>query len=428
MPRKGSSIRVRKSGRYEARYRDPEGKMRGKVFGTEAEAKAFLIDTRKQVQDKTWSDPDLGRMSFAQVSAQWLAHERERQSARPTTIDGYERTLRVYAEPVFGSRQIASITSAQLETWVAGLTKNGKPVAARTKRSAFFPVQATLSYAARHRIIRYNPCADVRLPEGKATVKGHFLTREEVAAIAAEAEKITARTTPKNNVPEYEDEAADYRVYGLMIRFAAGTGLRASEMAGLRVRDLLVDEDKNQRLVNVERTVKKKHPADWVVDEPKTERSTRKVPILDDDLLNELRAYLADHPCKEDPDAPLWPGRNQRGRLVYGTSENPHYWNQSAFYRAVFVPAVAAAGIETGKDERVRWHDLRHTCVSQWLEDGHLMYEVSRWAGHSSLAFTDRVYAHLAENPDYTMAVARTMAAKAAQKAPVLALPTAEAG
>lgn len=415
MPRKGSSIRVRNSGRYEARYRDPEGNLRSKTFGTEDEAKAFLIDTRKEVKDRTWVDPDLGRQSFTKVAALWLAHERERQSARPTTIDGYERTLRVYAEPAFGSRQIATVTSAQLETWVAGLTKSGKPVAARTKRSAFFPVQATLSYAARHRIIRYNPCVDVRLPEGKATVKGQFLSREQVAAIATAAEQIEARKT-KAGEAEY---AEDYGVYGLMVRFAAGTGLRASEMQGLRVRDLFL----TTRQVNVERTVKKKHPADWVVDEPKSERSTRRVPVLDSELLEELEAFLDGHPCQADPDAPLWPGRNQRGRLVYGTSDAPHYWNQSAFYRTVFVPAVKAAGLSG-----VRWHDLRHTCISQWLQDGNLMYEVSRWAGHSSYAFTDRVYAHLAENPDYTVAVARTMAAKAAKKAPVLTLPTEAAG
>jgi len=76
----------------------------------------------------------------------------------------------------------------------------------------------------------------------------------------------------------------------------------------------------------------------------------------------------------------------------------------------------------------VRWHDLRHTCISQWLQDGHHMYEVSRWAGHASYAFTDSVYAHLAEQPDYTVAVARAQAAKAAKDAPVVALPTAAAG
>lgn len=81
MPKAGSSIRVRSSGRYEARYRGTDGKVRGKAFATEKEAKAFLIDVRKQVQDRTWSDPDLGRQTFTAVAAQWLAHERSKGSA-----------------------------------------------------------------------------------------------------------------------------------------------------------------------------------------------------------------------------------------------------------------------------------------------------------------------------------------------------------
>lgn len=52
------------------------------------------------------------------------------------------------------------------------------------------------------------------------------------------------------------------------------------------------------------------------------------------------------------------------------------------------------------------------------------MYEVSRWAGHSSLNFTDQVYAKIAEKPDYSAALARTRAAKGAKTATVLPFPT----
>ena len=76
----------------------------------------------------------------------------------------------------------------------------------------------------------------------------------------------------------------------------------------------------------------------------------------------------------------------------------------------------------------VRWHDLRHTCISQWLEDGHPMHEVSRWAGHSSLNFTDRVYTHVAEEPDWTVHLERTRAAKARKAGKVLPFPAADAG
>ncbi|MDP9458957.1 MAG: site-specific integrase, partial [Actinomycetota bacterium] len=261
-------------------------------------------------------------------------------------------------------------------------------------RYAFFPVQAVFAYAARHRVIRYNPAPDVKLPNamptGREAVVGHFLSREQVAALAAEV----GRTEP---------------VYGLLVRFAAGVGLRASELTGLRVGDLRLAA----RQVDVVRTVKKGHPAGWIVDEPKSKRSSRTVPLLDDDLVEEMSTYLARHPRRADPAAPLWPARNQRGRLDYGTADAPRYWNQAAFYRNVFRPALAAVGLPAEPRTGVRWHDLRHTCVSQWLEDGHPMYEVSRWAGHASLNFTDRVYTHIAEHPDYSAALERTRLAKA---------------
>lgn len=417
MPKAGSSIRVRSSGRYEARYRGTDGKVRGKTFATEKEAKAFLVDVRKQVQDKTWSDPDLGRQTFNAVAAQWLAHVRSREKARQTTIDRYATSLRTYAEPAFGTRQIASITSSDLEKWAHSLRDaRGRVVTPRTARSAYFPVQAVFAYAARHRIVRYNPCPDVELPAGKSVVTGHFLSRDQVAALAEEVAKTDPALT--------EEVAKANALCGLLVRFAAGVGLRASETTGLRVGDLNL----KARTVRVGRTVKKAHPAGWVVDEPKSDRSKRVVPILDDELLDDLKTFLVAHPRKADPDAPLWPGRNQRGALDYGTSDAPRYWNQPAFYRNVFRPALAKVGLSDAPRTGVRWHDLRHTCISQWLEDGHPMFAVSRWAGHSSLNFTDRVYAHLADEPDYSDAVAITRAAKAKQPATVLPFPTADAG
>jgi integrase len=65
-----------------------------------------------------------------------------------------------------------------------------------------------------------------------------------------------------------------------------------------------------------------------------------------------------------------------------------------------------------GAHSGVRFRDLRHTCGSQWVADGHDMFSVSRWLGHSKIAFTDRVYAHLAKEPDYTAAIEPTRRAR----------------
>lgn len=56
------------------------------------------------------------------------------------------------------------------------------------------------------------------------------------------------------------------------------------------------------------------------------------------------------------------------------------------------------------------------------------MYEVSPWAGHSSLNFTDRVYTCIAEKPDYTAGLERARAAKARKGGKVLPFPAADAG
>jgi integrase len=197
-------------------------------------------------------------------------------------------------------------------------------------------------------------------------------------------------------------------VYGLLIRFAAGTGLRRSEIAGLRVRDLRLA----RRELHIERMVERRTGRQWVVQEPKSARSPRPMPILDDELLHDLGAYLANHPRPDGPDAQLWPGKFRSGPLNYGAPDVDEFWNAGSFCKHLFVPAVAAVGLPSTAYEGVRFHDLRHTCGSRWLADGHDKFSVSRWLGHHSIAFTDTVYAHVAQEPDYTAASERPRRAR----------------
>lgn len=62
---------------------------------------------------------------------------------------------------------------------------------------------------------------------------------------------------------------------------------------------------------------------------------------------------------------------------------------------------MAAVGLPADPHSGVRFHDLRHTCGSQWLADGHEMFDVSTWLGHGSIDFTYKVYSHVAKDPDY---------------------------
>ena len=60
--------------------------------------------------------------------------------------------------------------------------------------------------------------------------------------------------------------------------------------------------------------------------------------------------------------------------------------------RKAFEGACARAGIED-----FRFHDLRHTFASWWVQDGGDLYRLSRILGHATLQMTAR-YGHLRTN------------------------------
>ncbi len=105
--------------------------------------------------------------------------------------------------------------------------------------------------------------------------------------------------------------------YGLLVLFMAYTGLRAAEVQGLEVRDLVLatgPDGTTKGSVRVQRT-KTRRKAEWVTGTPKSKTSRRTVP-LPPWLATRMAAYLAGtHPAANNPTAVLWPRLhgNQRG-------------------------------------------------------------------------------------------------------------------
>ena len=61
----------------------------------------------------------------------------------------------------------------------------------------------------------------------------------------------------------------------------------------------------------------------------------------------------------------------------------------------------------------MRYHDLRHTCVSLWFEAGIPLTVISRWLGRVSVAVIDRVYVHLRPDDDHSLRRERFRVAQA---------------
>src|SRR5947209_13159372 len=91
--RMGSIRKAPRTGRWEARYRDPNGGQRTRTFDRRTEAKAFLAALEADVRRGNWLDPALAERPFAEVAAAWL---KSNPHKKPTTYARDAAAIRVH--------------------------------------------------------------------------------------------------------------------------------------------------------------------------------------------------------------------------------------------------------------------------------------------------------------------------------------------
>ncbi|WP_407359297.1 tyrosine-type recombinase/integrase [Microbacterium sp. LTA6] len=140
--------------------------------------------------------------------------------------------------------------------------------------------------------------------------------------------------------------------YGLLVRFAAHTGLREGELAALRIGDV-TSMGAVASEVRVERSIRS-IKGGWKIDTPKTAAGRRTTP-LPRALREDLTDYLAKHRYHNDPSAPLWPGRIPGSACDPRGVDFDRQFDIGSVIRYYFKPALRELGFGN-----IRWHDLRH--------------------------------------------------------------------
>ena len=229
--------------------------------------------------------------------------------------------------------------------WVAGLVEQG--LSPSRIRNAHQVLSQILAVGVEGGRIARNPAAGVWLPR-IVRRDMHFLTARQVEDLAA---------------------AIDPR-YGLLVRFAAYTGLRAGELVALRVRHLNLLRGRcevGQSATEVDGRL---------VWGPTKTNARRTVP-LPRFLCEQLAAYLAERPHGPDD-------------LVF-TAPQGGPLREQKFVAGIFKPAAVQAGLP----HRLRFHDLRHTCASLLIAQGASVKAVQAQLGHASATVTLDRYGHL---------------------------------
>lgn len=335
---------MRKGGRWQARYLDPDTYQivpASSTFATKADADRWLANKRSELDRGVLVDEREGSRA---LSHWWPGYVKSLGALRASTVTNYEAAWRLRIEPRFGSTPVRRIRVSQVEDWLADMVTSG--VSASKAIEAYGVLKRVIDRAVRDRALTANPCAlrSTPLPRSMPKVRP-VLTPAEVEQLA---------------------KAMKNPVDGTLVRVLAYGGLRIGEARALRCKDLDLSSD----TLRVHSSVRDVAGHMQVA---ATKTYAARTVTLPRSLVRELAAQLAD----AAPEALIFADQNGAHRR-YGN-----------FRRDAWDPAVTRARLD------VTPHDLRATCASLLVDAGASIKDVQAHLGHADITTTLGLYARV---------------------------------
>jgi len=335
-------------------------------FQTKSAANKALTTLLGATDTGTFVEPSI--LTVRQfVEDQWLPGL-ESGNLRPTTIDLYRRSARLYILPRLGSFRLRDLTPAAVVQWLT--TLKGAETGARTVELAGTTLHRILASAVDLELIPRNPCDNKAVREARPRAK---------------APKPTV-WTPEQTAQFLASEQAD-RLYPLW-RLAATTGLRRGELCGLRWSG--IDLDGGSLTVSGTRVV-----VGWdVLDSGPKTASGGRVIGLDGTTVAALRTWKAQQSAERLAAGELW---HDTTDYVFtnelGVPIHPGTVTRTLASRA------RALGLPP-----IRVHALRHGHATHALEAGVPLPVISKRLGHASIRITADTYSHVSAAVDQAAA------------------------
>lgn len=364
--------------KWTVRYRDPNGRSRERTFARKIDAEAFREHNGVDMRSGDWLDPQARRALFDDWAAAWWLTT---VKLAPSTRRRYHQLLHNQVLPYFGGRRLAAIDWMDVEEFIAHLL--GKGLSPKVVADAVSVTSLIIDCAMKSKVRRDNPARGHKIPRRQKKLRpGDVPDMDGLVRLVAHTRD-------------------PYKPAMWVLVF---TGIRPSELAGLRVRSV----DFVRRRVAVSSGVVPVHrfgdePFRLVEGATKTEAGDRDIPIPAwlCDLLVEMLA----------------------GRQVDGGKVDPGDWlftqpkggplNVKWFREFVTRPALRAAGLP----ETLRTYDIRHSHASILIDQGAKPAAVAHRLGHADSAVTMRVYTHLFEGVDEAMTAQLDELARVAEAA-----------
>lgn len=240
IPTEWQTARFGRGRRWRVGWREPDGRQRTESFDKKKDAEALAERINTAFTGNTYVSKDLTEHTVADASDAWMASKLD---VKGTTLNRYRRELDNYVLPQWGHRPLASITTANVQSWTADLSL-GRSKTACEAHVALSPASirnivkvvlgGVFDYSVDQGWVNGNPVRKVVLPKNVEEDEDKvFLTIPQVEKLADVA--ATYMTKPRLPVNTSENPNS------CLIRFLAYTGCRVGEATAIQVRDVNTD-------------------------------------------------------------------------------------------------------------------------------------------------------------------------------------------
>jgi integrase len=321
---------------------------------TQAEAIEGLDKLKTDRKHGALPTPKAKRTTVADHLDMWLEHS-VRASVRPLTYESYRQHVRVHLKPALGGIRLEKLTAPHIRTFITEKLQSG--LSARTVKYSLVILRLALKQAVEDQIVPRNVAAGL---------KGPAYERPMVATLDAHQAQQLIRAV------EGERLGAAYLV-GLSV------GLRRGEVLGLRWDAI----DFLQRKLRVSQALERIGGKLQFV-APKSKKSIRTI-SLPDELVAALRQHRGQQLEERLQRGSEWTDSGLCFTTHIGTPIEPRNLTRD------FKRVVRKAGLS----EKLRLHDLRHSCASLLLAQKVPARVVMEVLGHSQISLTMDTYSHV---------------------------------
>jgi len=317
--------------------------------------------TAQQYLNKILREKDLGelikpsRELLAEHMNEWLEKEAKTR-VRAKTYQNYKDMVNLYINPALGDTILSNLTPTQIKGVYSTMIDKG--LSPKTVKNTHGVLRNALEQAVKWGKLNRNPAELVSLPRQN---------KQEMKVL-----------TPEQTI-NFLDAVVNSR-WKALFSLLVTTGMRPSEALGLKWKDV---ELENER-VTVNRTLTKVDGR-WFLEEPKTSRSRRSIPIPSGVVID-----LEEHKKEQAAEKlKAKEGEYTDHGFVFAT-KNGSPLDKNNIVNRYFKPLLLSADLPI-----IRLYDLRHTCATLLLSAGVNPKIVSERLGHASITLTMDTYSHV---------------------------------